>query len=43
MKMRGAKILLESLKQEGVEAIFGISGAQVIDIFDELYDETNIK
>ncbi|MGB9597921.1 MAG: biosynthetic-type acetolactate synthase large subunit, partial [Candidatus Poribacteria bacterium] len=41
--MRGAKILLESLKQEGVEVIFGISGGSVIDIFDALYDEKEIK
>ena len=41
--MRGAKILLESLKQEGVDAIFGISGGQVIDIFDAFYDEKDIK
>jgi acetolactate synthase-1/2/3 large subunit len=43
MKMRGAKILLESLKKEGVEAIFGISGGSVLDIFDALYDEHVIK
>ncbi len=41
--MRGAKILLESLKKEGVEVIFGISGGSVIDIFDALYDEKEIK
>jgi acetolactate synthase-1/2/3 large subunit len=41
--MRGAKILLESLKQEGVDVIFGISGGSVIDIFDALYDEKVIK
>jgi acetolactate synthase-1/2/3 large subunit len=43
LKMRGAKILLESLKQEGVDVIFGISGGSVIDIFDALYDEKVIK
>jgi len=43
MKMRGAKILLESLKKEGVDAIFGISGGSVLDIFDALYDEHVIK
>jgi len=43
LKMRGAKILLESLKQEGVDAIFGISGGSVIDIFDALYDEKEIR
>ena len=41
--MRGAKILLESLKLEGVDVIFGISGGSVIDIFDALYDEKVIK
>ena len=41
--MRGAKILFESLKQEGVDAIFGISGGTVIDIFDAFYDEKDIK
>ena len=43
MKMRGAKILLESLKREGVEVMFGISGGAVIDIFDAMYDEPEIK
>jgi acetolactate synthase-1/2/3 large subunit len=38
MKMNGAKILLESLKREGVEVIFGYPGGQVLPIFDVLYD-----
>jgi acetolactate synthase-1/2/3 large subunit len=41
--MKGAKILLESLKREGVEVMFGISGGAVIDIFDAMYDEPEIK
>jgi acetolactate synthase-1/2/3 large subunit len=41
--MKGTKILLESLKREGVEVMFGISGGSVIDIFDALYDEPAIK
>ncbi|MBD3181817.1 biosynthetic-type acetolactate synthase large subunit [Candidatus Poribacteria bacterium] len=41
--MKGAKILLECLKKEGVEVMFGISGGSVIDIFDALYDEPAIK
>jgi acetolactate synthase-1/2/3 large subunit len=36
--MKGAEILLESLKREGVEAIFGYPGGQVLPIFDRLYD-----
>ena len=38
MKMTGAKILIESLKREGVEVIFGYPGGQVLPIFDQLYD-----
>ncbi|MDP2921746.1 MAG: biosynthetic-type acetolactate synthase large subunit [Candidatus Omnitrophota bacterium] len=38
MKLNGAKILIESLKKEGVEVIFGYPGGQVLPIFDALYD-----
>jgi len=38
MKMNGAKILIEALKKEGVEVIFGYPGGQVLPIFDALYD-----
>ncbi|MDP3804531.1 MAG: biosynthetic-type acetolactate synthase large subunit [Candidatus Omnitrophota bacterium] len=38
MKMTGAKILIESLKKEGVEVMFGYPGGVVLPIFDELYD-----
>jgi len=36
--MKGAQILLESLKNEKVEVIFGYPGGQVLPIFDALYD-----
>ena len=36
--MNGARILLESLKREGTEVIFGYPGGQVLPIFDALYD-----
>ena len=38
MKMKGAKILIECLRKEGVEVIFGYPGGQVLPIFDQLYD-----
>src|SRR5574337_151679 len=38
MKLTGAKILIESLKKENVEVIFGYPGGQVLPIFDQLYD-----
>jgi len=36
--MTGAQILIESLKREGVEVMFGYPGGQVLPIFDKLYD-----
>jgi len=43
MKMTGAEILVESLKKEGVEVLFGYPGGVVIPIFDTLYDEQEIR
>jgi acetolactate synthase-1/2/3 large subunit len=37
MKMNGARILLECLKREGVDTIFGYPGGTVINIYDELF------
>ncbi len=36
MELTGAQILLECLKREGVDVIFGYPGGAVIDIYDEL-------
>jgi acetolactate synthase-1/2/3 large subunit len=36
MKLTGAQIMMEVLKEEGVDTIFGFPGGVVIDIFDEL-------
>jgi len=36
MKLTGAQILMEVLKEEGVDTIFGYPGGAVIDIYDEL-------
>jgi acetolactate synthase-1/2/3 large subunit len=36
--MIGAQILIECLKREGVEVIFGYPGGSVLPIFDKLYD-----
>jgi len=42
MKLTGAKILMEVLKEEGVDTIFGYPGGAIIDIYDELA-KTDIK
>jgi len=36
VKIDGAQILLRSLKEEGVDTMFGCPGRAVIDIFDAL-------
>lgn len=43
MKMSGAEIIIESLKREGTKYIFGYPGGVVLNIFDSLYDEKEIK
>ena len=43
MKKSGAEILVECLKREGVKHIFGYPGGVVLNIFDTLYDEKDIK
>jgi len=40
MKLTGSQILLESLKCEGVDTIFGYPGGAVINIYDDLYDSS---
>ncbi len=37
-KMSGAKAIIESLKMEKVDVIFGYPGGQVLPLYDELYD-----
>ena len=36
--MKAAKVILEALKREGVDTIFGFPGGQVIPLYDALYD-----
>lgn len=41
--MTGAQIILETLKREGVDVMFGIPGGAVLPIFDELYKRGDIR
>jgi len=43
MKMTGAEIIIECLKREGVRHIFGYPGGVVLNIFDLLYDDKDLK
>lgn len=41
MKMRGAKILIECLKEQSVDTVFGFPGGAVLNIYDELYKNSD--
>ncbi len=43
MKMTGSQIVVECLKKQNVDTIFGYPGGAVIPLFDSLYDEKGIK
>src|SRR5256884_1802944 len=43
VKMSGARIVLESLKCEGVNAVFGLPGGAVLPIYDALYDFEGLR
>ena len=43
MKITGAQAMMECLKEQGVEVIFGFPGGAVIDIYDELMKTAGIK
>ena len=40
---KGTQLWLEALKEEGVDTIFGYPGGYVLDIFDELYKQDDIR
>ncbi|MDD2853252.1 MAG: biosynthetic-type acetolactate synthase large subunit [Desulfuromonadaceae bacterium] len=43
MKMNGARIILECLKKEGVDTVFGYPGGTVINLYDALFDFKEIR
>lgn len=43
MKITGSQILLECLRREGVEVVFGYPGGQILPTFDALYEYKGFK
>ncbi len=43
MKLNGSQIVLECLKEQGVDTVFGYPGGAILNIYDALYKEPNIK
>ncbi len=43
MKLIGAEILVNCLKEQGVETVFGYPGGSILDIYDALYRDGSIR
>ncbi len=43
MQLSGARIVLEVLKEQGVDTVFGYPGGTILNIYDELYDFEGIR
>ncbi len=41
MKLNGSEILIECLKEQGVDTIFGYPGGAILNIYDELYKHSS--
>ena len=39
MKITGAKMVTESLREEGVEVVFGYPGGAIMNVYDEIYKQ----
>ncbi len=42
MKLNGAQIVVECLKEQGVDTVFGYPGGSVIKLYDELYKQRDV-
>jgi len=37
MQLKGAEVILECLKEQGVDTIFGYPGGTILNVYDALY------
>ena len=37
MELTGAQIVIECLKEQGVDTVFGFPGGAILNVYDELY------
>lgn len=43
MQLTGAQIIIECLKEQGVDTVFGYPGGAILNVYDELYKHPEIK
>ena len=41
MQLTGAEIVVECLKEQGVDTVFGYPGGAILNVYDELYKHSN--
>ena len=42
MQFTGAQIVIECIKEQGVDTVFGYPGGAILNVYDELYKQTAI-
>ena len=43
MQLNGSEIIIECLKEQGVDTVFGYPGGTILNVYDELYKHTEIS
>ena len=43
MLLTGSQIIIECLKEQGVDTVFGYPGGAILNVYDELYQHPEIK
>jgi len=43
MQISGARMVIEALKKEGVKTVFGYPGGAIMNVYDEIYKQKDIK
>ena len=41
MQLTGSEILIECLKEQGVDTVFGYPGGAILNVYDELYKHSD--
>ena len=41
MQLTGSEIIIECLKEQGVDTVFGYPGGAILNVYDELYKHSN--
>ena len=43
MVLNGSQIIMECLKEQGVDTVFGYPGGAILNVYDAIYQQTDIK